>query len=319
MNYPEHMGTYKALVLSHTVEPSSKAKIPTFKMRVALTEYFDEAEKEWFDCSDEKYALSAFLCLYKADDKSETLNHNQVCSVFGWDGCGFGHLLNDVHEGLEIQVRVKESDNEKYPVEINWIDTVDADPSGGYKKLSDKETADLNAQFADFLGGRSKAGKKVKTTTARKPNKSKLDKAKAATKKATTPGEDTQSSDPPEEISVEDKKAALRKKSERLRKQQENERAKTAGAVPPKSTKANKNVKPRILDEGDELPVDFGKKDAWANIVAGKHEACDDATLTAEWHAAIGDISDDGDEDNLDAEGWWNVVLAVLANVGKDA
>lgn len=322
-NLPEFLGTYKAMVLGTIVEPSNKAKIPTMKIRVCLLEYYSEADDEWLSVEEEHWVMTAFLTLY-SKEKEPSLNHQQVCKVFDWDGCGFAPLCDPALEGKTIQVRIKDSENEKFPLEISWIDTEDADPKGGFKKLTADEIKALDSEFADFLDKKpaKAATTKGKTATSAK-SKLAAAKAKAAAAKAKveTPepedgGEEPEAEVEPEpEMTPEQKKKALLAKSQRLRKKQESDREAAASAGPP--TKAPKKAKGRVIEAGEDMPEDFNKKDAWYTVTALRDDACDDDMQAAEWQAAIEDIAPDGDEDNLDAEGWWAVKQRVLENIGK--
>jgi hypothetical protein len=321
-NLPEFTGTYRAMILGNIVEPSNKAKIPTLKLRVALLEYFDEKEDEWIDVEAEHWVMTAFLALY-SKEKEPSLNHQQVCKTFDWDGCGFDLLCGSDLEGMTIQVRIKDSDNEKFPIEISWIEPEDADPKGGFKKLSADDIKGLNSEFADFLDK-----KKAKPVKARKGKASAAAKAKAAKAKAAAAaaeeetGEDEPEAEPeaePAEMTKDEKKKALLAKSARLRKKDEKDRKEAAEAGPPKkSSKAKKSAKGRVIEPGEDMPEDFNKKDAWFTVTEYRDEACDDDMQSVEWQAAIDDIAPDEDEDQLDAEGWWAVKDRVLGNIGKD-
>lgn len=330
-NLPEFVGTYRALVLGNTVEPSSKAKIPQLKLRVYLTEYYDEGEGEWINVEDEHWTMTAFLILYSRE-KEPSLNHQQVCSVFGWDGCGFDLLCGPDLEGMTIQVRVKESDgNEKFPMEITWIDTEDADPKGGFKKKTAEEIKEMNAEFAEFLGKKSVQAATVKKGVGKTTVKGASAKAKLAAARVKAnevevavesqePDESGELEEPEADVppaqSVEEKKKALLAKSKRLRKEQEAERA---AEVKKKTTSKKGTVKSnkgRVIEAGESMPEDFNKKDAWFTITELRDEDATDELQAAEWQAAIEEVAPDGDEDQLDAEGWWEVKEAVLANIG---
>jgi hypothetical protein len=319
-NLPEYMGVYKAMILSNTVEATKKSKLPQLKLRVLLTEYYDETEGEWLDVSDDKLVMAAFLVLYDRED-NETLNHAQVCKVFDWDGCGFDVLCGDL-EGHELQVRVKENaDNEKYPVEISWIDEIDADPQGGFKKLDADGINDLNSQFS-HLFKKKKAGAKKKVASA-KPSANKA--TAAAKKKAAATAEETGEAEEEHVPTAAEKKAALLAKSRRLKKEQEKERAaneakEDSGPPPAKKKKAAAGAKKKAAPaDGDVMPDDFDKRAAWFTITENRDPECNDDQMKAEWDAAIEEIAPEGDEDLLDAEGWWKIKIAVLANIGKDA
>jgi len=315
---PEYMGVYKAMVLSNVVEPTKKSKLPQLKLRVFLTEFYDEKEGEWLDVSEEKYVMTAFLVLYDKED-NETMNHQQVCKVFGWDGCGFDLLCGDL-EGHELQVRLKENeDNEKYPVEISWIDEIDADPQGGFKKASAEDIRDLNAQFSHLFKAK-KAGAKKAAASAKPKKQTAAAKKKAAAAEEPTE-EQTAGAEETEELTPAQKKAALLAKSNRLRKEEEKERAEAEKAGPPakKKKKAAATKKKTAPADGDTMPDDFDKRSAWFTIAENRDPECNDEQMKAEWDAAIEELAPEGDEDLLDAEGWWKVKNAVLANIGKDA
>lgn len=313
---PEFTGTYKAMILSNVVEPSNKAKIPTLKLQVYLLEFYDVKEDEWINVEEEHWTMAAYLTLFSKEG-DETLNHQQAVKVFDWDGCGFGALCSPDIEGKFVQIRIKESANEKFPMEISWIDTEDTDPKGGFKRATAEDIANLDKQFSHLLrSGKGSKGVSAKSNGPARGSKKTKTEEPAETDAEEQPAETEAGSD----MSADDKKKALLAKSRRLRKEQEQERRNKAnGSGPPKklAAKGKKNTKGRVIT-GDEMPDDFGKKDAWYTITDLRDAACDDDLQATEWSAAIEDIAENGDEDKLDASGWWTVKNRVLANIGND-
>jgi hypothetical protein len=306
--WPDYMGVYKGLVVESTVGKSTKG-FPQFVIRVALTDYYDPKESKWFDVGDNGWTMNAYLCLYgrkpgvdpaatiQADDIEPNLNHQQVCKVFGWDGCGFGHLVNTDFTGKIIQVRVEPNDYDgaKAPCQICWVDVEDADPNSGLKKIDAKGLKDLETEFASLWG--NQGGKKAATA------------AKPAAKKTAAPAAKKTEEEPP---TKEDKKKTLQERSERLRK--ENAKAAAIPTLPPK--KAKKAPVEETSKEEDAVPEGYDKKQAWCTCLELKSPHCTDEQLQASWEAAIAEIAPEGDEDNLDAAGWWAVKERVLADIG---
>jgi hypothetical protein len=288
------MGTYKGIVLSYGIGKTAKLGMPQFIVSVALTDYYDPKEGEWFDVSENHWSVNAYLALYGRKDSAEdgeiaeTLNHQQVCKVFDWDGCGFEYLTTPGRFADKIiQIRISENtyENAKCPIQIDWIDTEDADPVAGLQVLDSGQVKALETEFAHLW----KAKKKVAAASAPK-------------KKAPEP-----EPEPPAE-SKEDKKKALLEKSKRLRKE--------AATEPPAKGKAKTDPPAK---EGEESPVpkNYGKKQAWNDIIDLRAEECTDEQQKSAWDAAIAETAPDGDEDKLDAAGWWAVKEQVVGEIGQ--
>jgi hypothetical protein len=185
-------------------------------------------------------------------------------------------------------------------VQIAWIDTEDADPNQGLRKLSPQEVADMEKEFSYLW-----AGKAPKAPVASAPKT-----AKPAVKPPAAPKTEVKPPTPePETPPVNDKdakKKALLEKSKRLRKEAEKAPpAKTPAPTPPAPSQ---DIVP--------VPSGYDKKQAWCDIVELKDEACSDDQLNASWQAAIAEIAPEGDEDKLNATGWWAVKESVISDVG---
>lgn len=294
---PDYVGTYKGLVLDTTLSKTKKG-FPQFNVKVLLTEYWDQKEQEWFDVSDNKWVMTGYFNLYYRDGADEngeggtvieTLNHRQICDVFGWDGRGFVYLVStDFSDGMEVLVRTEEEEyNGKTSMRVKWIDKADADPNGGLKGIDVNEAKELEKEF-EHLWASSK--KPAKAASAKKAKKSE-------------PKPEPESDEDHSEMTKEDRKKALLAKSKRLKDEANKQKE------PP--TKKSKDPEPET-----DVPDGYNKKRAWSDLIDIKDDDCDDETLKATWDAAIAEIADDGDEDNLDAEGWWAVKEQVAGEVG---
>jgi hypothetical protein len=300
---PDYVGTYKCIVLD-TGLSKTKTGMPQFVVRLAFSEYWDQTAQEWTDVSDNNWVMNTYMSLYGRKDSKpdgeliETLNHGQICKVFGWDGCGPDYLIGNDFTGKVIQARIKENDPEyrdKNPVQVAWIDTEDADPNSGLQKLDAKEAKELFADFQSLW-----QGKKAKPVASA---------PKAAAPKTVPPKEEEA-----KPLTAAEKKKAMLEKSKRLREQAKPEAAPPTTPPPGKSKKAPPEPPAKVADTG--IPADYGKKAAWTDIVASKSDEATDEQLTASWQAAIAETAPEQDEAQLDATGWWTVKEMVLNDIG---
>lgn len=303
--YPDYMGNYKAIVLDTALTKAKTSGMPQFAVRLCFSEYYDPNEQQWFDVSDNNWVMTAYLNLYGRKGSQpdgeivETLNHQQVCKVFGWNGIGFGHLVGTDFSGKIVMARVAENDYEqaKTPVQIAWIDTEDADPNSGLQKLDEKAVKDLETEFASLWAGKKTA--KAPVASAPKAGKKPAPPAPKATEPETPPAD-------PKEA----KKKALLEKSKRLRAEAE-KTAKTTSTPPAKGKPSDQSD-----EDGNAVPAGYDKRQAWLDVVELKDNNCDDNSLNVAWQVAIAEIAKDGNEDKLDAEGWWAVKEQVLNDIG---
>jgi len=316
------MGSYKGIVMDTAFQKAQKSGMPQFVARVFLTEYYDSKENQWYSVEDNNWTLNGYFSIYGRKDSQEdgeiipTLNHQQICKVFGWDGRGFGYLTSTDFNGKVVMVRIEEKTYEgaKSPVTVAWIDTEDADPNPGLSKLDEKSVKELENEFSKMWSGKPAA----KVTVAKAPVKT---ATKAAPKAAPKPPAEEPPAEEPETPPVEDKEAkkkALLEKSKRLREAEK--KAAEEAAKKPAASKAppakGKKTEPKPPADDNAIPEGYNKKQAWCDIVELKSQDCDDEQLNATWHAAIAEIAPDADEDKLDAAGWWSVKESVLNDIG---
>jgi hypothetical protein len=270
------MGTYKAIVLEAVLQKTKTSGMPQFVTRVFLTEYYDKKEQQWFDVSDNNWSLNGYFCLYGRKDSQPngeivpTLNHTQVCKVFGWNGIGFSYLTQTDFNGKTVQVRIAENtgENAKSPVQIAWIDTEDADPNQGLQKLDEKGVKDLEGEFASLWAGKAPKAPVASAPKAAKPAAKPPVAPKTETRPPATPAPEP---DTPPANDKDAKKKALLEKSKRLRKEAE----KAPPAKPPASQP------PSPAQDIVPVPSGYDKRQAWCDIVELKDEACSDDQLNA--------------------------------------
>lgn len=320
-SWPDFMGTYKGIVLDTGLQKAKTSGMPQFAVRIALSEYYDAKEDQWYSVEDNNWSITGYFTLYGRKNSQpdgdivSTLNHQQVCKVFGWDGRGFGHLIGNDFSGKIVQVRIEENTYEgaKSPVSVAWIDTEDADPNPGLQKLDEKGVKELETEFAAMW----KSTPAPKAPVAKAPAKPKAAPKAAPKPPAEPPAEpETPPADPKEA-----KKKALLEKSKRIQeanKKEAEKAAEKAKATPPAPPAKGKAKEPPTQsdEKGDAIPEGYDKKQAWNDVLDLKDANCDDDQLTAVWNAAIAEIAEDGDEDKLDAAGWWAVKESVLNDIG---
>lgn len=293
--WPEYMGTYKGMVMESELGETRNG-FAQFIVRVLLTEYYDVKDHEWLACDDNQWTVNGYFSLYgreggREDGKIvETMNHQQVCSVFGWDGVGFDYLLNEDFQGKVVQVRIEEStmENAKAPCQVCWLADENADPSSSLRKLDADKVKELEKKFAHLW-------------------KDKKPVAKAASPKKSKPVDE----EPTEVDAKEAKKKALLAKSKRLL----NEASKGKANSPKK--KASPPPKSKAKKEKSAAPDDYDKTGAWNDVCENKSDECEEEMLVSSWEAAIAELAEDGDEDNLDSTGWQAVKEQVLSEVGQ--
>lgn len=297
-------GTYKGMVIDTAFGVTKNLQMPEFRVRLFLTEYYDVEAKEWFDVSDEKFTVTGYMTLFgrpggkEGADVCPTRNHKQICEVFGWDGRGFEYLIETdfASTNLEVQARIELDEYNGEPqAKVKWINGADADPNPGLTGMDKKEALALESQFAHLFTKPDKATpKKVVAKVSAKPKKETEeddgDATESSSKKELTPAQ-------------KKKKAEMLAKSKRIRdEQKKSEEAKAA--APPKKVKPNKG--------------EYDKRAAWIACIEGKDADATDDILTTSWNAAVSEIAEDGDEDNLDSDGWQKVASQVLGEIGKD-
>lgn len=276
----------------------------SFNVRLHLSAFYDEQEGEWVDWSEYDVEIQAYLYLFGVNKKTKKFgaifHHEAVMNVFGWDGKSFQALANDDYSKIKGQVRIADNDPEyadKNPYQVANIDVFDADPSNQLRSLDPSALKELDAKFAQVLQTSGQAPKPA-TLPARKNTK-----PTAPIKKPVV--EEVE----PEPLTEAKKKAALKIKSDRLRK------PKTTGPKPP-----TRKVEPPVptVSENSGGNNRMDKCQAWEFVVEMKNDDCDDEQLQASWGGAINQVAgaETPDED-ITEEQWGQIAHQVIDEVGK--
>ena len=311
----DRTGTYrfnKVLEAGVGAKADDKGKTTnvSFNVRLLLSEYWDEQEGVWVDwtAGEEPVELSAYFYLFgtskKTGKKGPTINHTQVMKVFGWDGRSFQVLANDDYSETKGQVMNVENDPEyaeRNPFQVAFLDVFDADPSSQLRKLDPVGLKKLDAEMAMLLQSTG-AAPAVATVPAKKTSKPKPPVAAAPVvepePEVADPGvkeePEPEATTPP---TAEEKKAALKAKSERLLKAGAKV---TTGPKPPKRPTAPVETPTAETEEaeGGGLTTDEQRN--------------------ASWNVAISEIAGEAtpDEEVTDAQ-WRMIADKTLDEVGK--
>lgn len=168
-------GTFRAEVVDNGLGETKKSGLPQFIVNAKLIEYYDEDAETWVPWEEYEQDVDAYLCLFgmvgKKKELGTTLNYDQVCKVFNWDGADLQEL-SESKAGTKFQVRIEENDPDyadKTPYQVTWIDEYGADPSRKIKKLDKEEIKGLQAKYAALLKAKSKPAAPAKASKKTEP------------------------------------------------------------------------------------------------------------------------------------------------------
>ena len=207
--------------------------------------------------------------------------------------------------------KIKDNDPEyaaKTPFVVSWIDTADADPRGGLKKLDAEGVKGLNAQFGALL---NKAGKAAPPASAKKAPP--IPPPKAAATPAPAPAEETV-----KKPSAADKKAAKKAKSDkvaadnaRLKGEKEAKKTKLPPTPPPTTS-----TPPTPPEQVDALAETKTKQEAYELVYEMQAEGTTDDQRNKAWNAAIEQVAGDVDQKTITGEQWNQIMHETLNDVG---
>ncbi len=150
MTMIDRVGRFRGRPVLGVIKPT-KNGFPSFNVELEVTEYFDEDADQWMDWSEFEQEITAYLCLFNAS--KALLNYEQVMKAFEWDGIDMAALQTDDFGDRLVSFEVEENTYEgKIRLQVNWIDTYDAEGRGG--SLQPMDTGDLQAlqaQYAPFM------------------------------------------------------------------------------------------------------------------------------------------------------------------------
>jgi hypothetical protein len=300
MSYLDRTGTFKAMPLEWGMTKTNEQGLPQFKVKFFLTEFYEPNEAQWFDVTDQQWTMIGYFLLFhkkSGNQPQPTLNHTQVCSVFGWDGKGFSYLTDTDFTNLTCQVRVEDNNyaEAKFPYQIVWVDKEDVDPNPKLKVLSKEDVKKLELEFQSVMVKNTKSSKAVSAPLLPFEPEKKLSDTENVNKLVEIPQE------PGFKL---DKKAELAAKSKILKEKLNKAKLKVAENHPPKSEKDTVNS--------------YGKRQAWLDCVEVKNAMAEDLSdddFRALWNKAIEQSAPNQDEDLLTPDGWKNVKKLVISSL----
>jgi len=194
MNAIDRPGTFRGKVTDHGVSETRNG-FPQWVATIQALEFYDASgemtenhEPGYVAWGDFEQDMTAYLVLYTVDQKSETgwkecLNAKQIKKVFGWNGLDFQGLADLKTGETLILFRVDEHEyNGTKSLQVQWIDTADANPLKQLPKFDASKLAGLTAKVGAALKGAAPAA-----APAKAPAKAGTVKAPPKGKKATVP------------------------------------------------------------------------------------------------------------------------------------
>ncbi len=281
----DRTGTFRCKAFDTGVSKTKKGGFVRFTATLHLTQSYDFENETWETWQEYEMEIPLYAVLFGKGKKSEkleaTLNHTQVCEIFGWDGRDFTYLNDTDFSDIEFQVRIEDNDPayaDKNPYQVKFIDVYDAVPGGGIKKLDAEGIKALNAEFAALLKNTGKAAApatKKPTTAPKVPAKGKKDN-----KKQTEVVKEKKTTEPPK-----------------------------VPSTPP--------TVPTVPEESVDYKAEkCTKAQAWEQVVEHKNEACDDDQLNNAWKGAVIEVAPKTAETDITEEQWFAIKDKTLDQVG---
>ena len=306
----DRTGTFLATEIDRAFSSTAKQGLPQLVIKMQLVHYFDNNEGdngEWVDFSGyDVEATGYFVLIFNGKGGPETsLSYDQLMKVYGWDGRDF-QVLTEMPAPDMFMVRIEDNDPEfadKNPFTVNWIDSKDADPHGGLKKLDAAGVANLQSQFGALL---NKAGKVTPPASAKK-----------APPKA-----------PPKAAPVSiDKKAAKKAKSERIAKANAKEEVKKQAVkkTPPTPPPAAPTLPAAPTTPAEAVDVSSEtktKSEAYEFVFEMQAKGTTDDQRNDAWNAAIEQVAGPIDPESktphahITGEQWYQIMHETLNVVG---
>lgn len=214
------IGTYRGEIVDAALKISKKG-YPMFVATLRADEVYvddkatldgyvaegiiEEAEPQWFDCSDVGGTVTTNMPLFKAnvnagdqcrrkdpnnpndEDHNEFFHVERLVNVFGWGG-SFSELSDNSYVGKKCMFRVKENSDPEYTnLDVAYIGGFDDDPTRSLNGLDVTEAAALDKLI---VGGptikKSKKAARPKPATTKGKGYA-TSKVSASTTKKTTP------------------------------------------------------------------------------------------------------------------------------------
>lgn len=313
----DRTGSFLATEIDRALSTTAKQSLPQLVIKMQLVHWFDINKGEngdWEDFSAyDMETVGYFTLVFNGKQGPETsLSYDQLMKVYGWDGKDFQTLATMPAPDMFL-VRVEDNDPDyadKTPYVVQWIDTKDADPRGGLKKLDVAGVKDLQAQFGALL---NKAGKTAPPASAKAPPKAPL-KAAPKTAPVVAPSEDVTNSAPPKQTAAEKKAAKLAKSKHILEENARIEAEKKA-----KDEAAPAPPAPVDPPEGEVVVDTKTKQEAYEYVFEMQAVLTTDDQRNAAWIAAIEKVAGASDKETqktITGEQWYEIMHETLNVVG---
>ena len=141
-------GFYRGPILDHTVQPTSKAKLPQFVAVLRAMEVYNEATETWDDWNFDQ-TITGYFVLATLDNNGIPIKcfpRDEVMDATGWDGVTYAGLAAMDLKEKSVQFRVGE-DTYDGNTRLKVMQIAAEDASIGLRKLSKNDLADLDAKF----------------------------------------------------------------------------------------------------------------------------------------------------------------------------
>lgn len=325
----DRTGSFLATEIDRALSTTAKQSLPQLVIKMQLVHWFD-ADKgdngDWEDFSAyDMDTVGYFTLVFNGKQGPETsLSYDQLMKVYGWDGKDFQVLATMPAPDMFL-VRVEDNDPDyadKTPYVVQWIDTKDADPRGGLKKLDAAGVKDLQAQFGALL---NKFGKVAPPASAKKDAKAPSKAPPQAPSKATpvtpaaAPSEDVTNSAPPKQTAAQ-KKAAKAAKSKHVAEENARIEAEKAASLEAVFVPPTPPAPAVPASEDGEVVVDTKtKQEAYEYVFEMQAAGTTDEQRNAAWDAAIVKVAGASDKETqktITGEQWYEVMHETLNVVG---
>ena len=316
----DRTGTFLVKEIDRALGQTKKQGLPQLAVKVQVLHYFDESandgEGAWMDYSEYGMETTAYFTLaFSGKDGMETtFSFEDIMRVYAWDGRDF-QVLTELPAPDTFIIKVKDNDPEyaaKNPFVTDKIDTADADPRSGLKKLDAAGVQALQSQFGALL---NKKGKATPPASAKK--------APPVAPVTGPPKAATPALAPVVEVPVSLKQTAAEKKAAKLAKSkrvaEENERLGNVETkvppVAPKPVPSSPPSAPASVDT-EEVTGSKTKQEAYEYVYEMQAAGITDDQRNNAWNAAILQVAGDVDQKEITGEQWYQIMHETLNDVG---
>ena len=315
----DRIGTFLVGEIDRALGQTKKQGLPQLAIKVKVLQYYDQANEEYLDYSEYDMQTDAYFTLaFNGKDGMETtFSFDDIMRVYNWDGRDF-QTLTELPAPETFMIKVKDNDPEfaaKNPFVVSKIDTADANPSDGLRKLDAAGVQSLQAQYGALL---NKKGKVAPPASAKKapPVAPTTTPPKAA---APTPAPVVEDEPAPPKQTPAEKKAAKKAKSEKVAADNarlEAEKVEKTTKAPPVPPTASIPAPAPTEDTKEEVTGSKTKQEAYEYVYEMQAAGITDEQRNNAWNAAILQIAGDVDQQTITGEQWYQIMHETLNDVG---